>query len=293
MKLGEIYTSIPDEGFKILAAIERGLNKYEYVPVSYIYDKTRIHAEKLNVLLNTLNNIKVIRRKLGTEVGYRLTYLGLNVLSLHSLARRGIIVAIGNVVGIGKESEVYEALGPGNIRLSIKFHMVGKTSFKKTEKSRAYVLERELPNWISESKLSAQREYRALEKLSVETEYVCKPIAYNRNAVVTEFIEGIELYKLKNISNPLNVFNKIIEVIKIAYRKANIIHGDLSEYNVMIKLPEEDPIIIDWPQYFYAHHPNAELYLRRDVCQISNFFKKRFGLNIDCDEVLEQVKNFA
>ncbi|WP_228009447.1 RIO1 family regulatory kinase/ATPase domain-containing protein [Fervidicoccus fontis] len=287
--MGELYLKIPNEGFKILIAIESGLHKYEYVPISYIHQKARISSEKMNSILNLLSSLKLIRRQIGSIVGYKLTYLGLNMISLSAIVRKGLVTAIGDLTNVGKESEIYEAIGPGNLRLALKFHMVGRRSFKKTERLRSYVLEQRTSNWFDESKISAQREYKALDILSKYTKYVSEVVGYNRNLVVMKYVEGVELYKIKELKNPETVFLKILEVIDIAYNKVGIVHGDLSEYNIIIKLPDEIPVLIDWPQYFDKNHPNANSYLKRDIYNVCTFFNKKYNSQLNCEEFFIKI----
>jgi RIO kinase 2 len=65
--------------------------------------------------------------------------------------------------------------------------------------------------------------------------------------------------------------------VKRAYVKAGVIHADLSEYNIILK-PDMHVLIIDWPQYVTAGHPNAEELLMRDVKNVLKYFSRRYGL---------------
>jgi RIO kinase 2 len=291
VNLAEIYNTIPEEGFRILFIIEGALTKYEYVPVGYIASKTRYPPKKLDLLLGLLNSKKLVQRRIGRDVGYKLTFKGLDVIAIYSLVRRGVIKAIGDKIRVGKESDIYEALGPGDVRYALKLHRVGRTSFKRTVLLRPYVLEKESPNWLQESKLSAQREYRILGELIKHTSYVPKPIAYSRHCVVTEFIEGIELYKVRAISDPLSFMKKVLQVVDIAYNNVGIVHGDLSEYNILVRYPDEEPVIIDWPQYVYKEHPSSKQLLERDVYYVVRYFNRRFGIKEDWRKYFERIIN--
>ena len=287
--LGIMYKSLDSEALRVLHAIEQGMKKHEYVPVDYIAKVTKIPPKRLDAILSFLDSKKVIRRRVGYTVGYRLVFLGLDMLAIDSLVKRGVLAAIGERIGVGKESDIYEALNPAQERLALKLHRIGRTSFKKTKRVRPYVFVRETPDWLSESKLSAQREFKALQELSVHTKHVPKPVAYNRHAVVTEFIEGVELYRVKSLENPREVLEGIVEVIKVAYGKVGIVHGDLSEYNIMISYPTERPMIIDWPQYLCKDYPHAMETLKRDVYYVVRYFNKRFSLNVNWESVLKEV----
>lgn len=289
MKLGEIYKNIPNEGFKVLSIIDSYLNKFEYVPQALLVSKVRLNPGKMEELLERLVSLSLIKRRIGSEVGYRLTYLGLSLLSLKGLVDREIVKAIGDKIGVGKESEIYEALSPVGTRLSVKFHMVGKGSFKKIVKVRIHAQKRNIASWLIESKHNAAREYRALILLSQYTYNIPNPIGYNRNAVVTEFIEGIELYRITSLTDSKTTFAKIMNTIATAYICAGIIHGDLSEYNVLVRMPDEEPFIIDWPQYVTKDSQNSRELLKRDICYISRYFKKRFKINLDCEHQYEKI----
>ncbi|MEM0114855.1 MAG: RIO1 family regulatory kinase/ATPase [Fervidicoccaceae archaeon] len=291
MKLGEIYRKVPQRAFGILSLVESLLPKYEYVPQELISSRIRLNPSELERLLELLVSLSLLQRRIGKGVGYRLTYLGLNILSLRGLVNRGIIGAIGDKIGVGKESEIYEALSPAQTRLSIKFHMVGRDSFKQFVRVRGFAAGTGFSNWLLKSKLNAMREYRAITRLSQYTDGVLRPFGFNKNAVVTEFVEGIELYKAPSLSDPRRAFEEIIRIIELSYSCAGIVHGDLSEYNVLVRMPDEKPIIIDWPQYIEKNHHSASELLRRDVCYISRYFKKKFGLTEDCSMLYERILN--
>jgi RIO kinase 1 len=105
------------------------------------------------------------------------------------------------------------------------------------------------------------------------------------------------LLKDTNIAYPERVFDLIIESVFALYR-AFIIHGDLSEYNIL--LFKKDPWIIDFPQAIdFASRPGRHRVLNegrtillRDIKNIVQFFS-RHGISADpealCDECMEQV----
>ena len=70
--------------------------------------------------------------------------------------------------------------------------------------------------------------------------------------------------------------------------KAKVIHGDLSEYNVILK-PDGHILIIDWPQYVKTDQVNASELLERDLLNIVTFFKRRFKIKIQVQEVRDYV----
>jgi RIO kinase 1 len=61
------------------------------------------------------------------------------------------------------------------------------------------------------------------------------------------------------------------------YRKADLVHGDLSEYNIMMW--KNKPVIFDVAQAVPTSHPMAEFFLRRDLTNVNRFFK-RLGVKV-------------
>lgn len=61
------------------------------------------------------------------------------------------------------------------------------------------------------------------------------------------------------------------------YQSCNLVHGDLSEYNILWY--NESPVIIDVSQSVEHAHPLAHEFLRKDISNIFDFFAKR-GLKL-------------
>ncbi|AEM38668.1 Non-specific serine/threonine protein kinase [Pyrolobus fumarii 1A] len=287
------YKKLVDRDFRVLYAVEREMPRYEYVPVEVIERVSGLPSSHVKLSLDKLNKLKLLQRRLGAYIGYRLTWMGFDILALKSLVDRGIIEALGDKLGVGKESDVYSALAPGGKRVIIKFHKIGRTSFQHVVKFRPYAAERPWASWMFVAKLSAEREYRALEELFKVGARVPKPIARSRHAVVIDYVEGVELYEYREAQDPEGMLEKILDTVKKAYLEVGIVHGDLSEYNILVTLTEEgeeEPLIIDWPQYVEKDHPMAEHLLRRDVEYVVRFFRRRFRVTLDIEKAIKFVK---
>jgi len=70
---------------------------------------------------------------------------------------------------------------------------------------------------------------------------------------------------------------------------AHLIHGDLSEYNVLVNECREF-VFIDWPQSVSRNDPGASGLLNRDVSNVVNFFRKNYRLSISVQEALDFVQ---
>ena len=95
-----------------------------------------------------------------------------------------------------------------------------------------------------------------------------------------EFIgkNGTSAPLLKNhqLKKPQKTYLTIIEYLSQLYKKAKLVHGDISEYNIMIQ--DESPIIFDMAQSVSIKHPLADTLLYRDIYNLNRFFTRQ---NVD------------
>ncbi len=282
IQLAQRFLSLRPEDITVLRAIEVGMRRREWVPLEEISSISRIPASKADYYLRLLSGRKLVRYTKEPYEGYQIDFDAYDLLALHDLVRRGFVASLGDKLGVGKESVVYEALD--EIPLVVKFHREGRTSFSKVRRVREYLKDRPKIAWIYASSLAAKREFDAMQKL-YPTVSVPKPVARSRHAVVMERVPG-ELLVKTPLDEPDRFLTRILEDIKKAYR-LGVIHADLSEYNVIVA---DDITIIDWPQAVGVEHENAEELLERDVCNILKYFKRRYKIELNPEEVLRTIK---
>lgn len=290
MKIGLIYRLLGKNEFLVLRTIEKMILRYEFVPVEVIVKYTKMPENKVSLTVDKLNRLKLVKtQRMGGRRFVKLTYLGLDMIAINSLARRNLVEAIGDKIGVGKESDLYVVLLPGGEEAVAKFLRIGRTSFRKTRIVRDWA-EDPRYTWFIQSKIAAEKEYTALKELTSVGGLVPHPVARDRHVVVVEYIKGVELYLKPDLNDPVGVYRSIVETLRLAYSKVGIIHGDLSEYNVLVSSETDKAYIIDWPQYVYRGDPRAEELLKRDVTCITRFFVKNYGLKMDPKTVYEYIK---
>lgn len=271
----ELLLELSKEDFRILQAIEIGMITSEYVPVDSIIELSKLTPD---VVINNLDHLHfkdlIIRWK-GQYLGYQLSHHGYDVLAFRALSERDSIIAIGTELGKGKESDVFVAYDEERKALVAKVHRVGRPSFQRSKKLRVYVGKRGHINWLYKSRLSAEREFEGLTIANKFKAKVPKAIDTNRHVVVMEFYDGTELVNFPELKKPIKIFNGIISQIQKLFLKGHIVHGDLSEYNIIIS-PKQDFILIDFPQFLKADHANASEFLLRDIKNICRYFKKKY-----------------
>jgi len=283
-----VFRELENEDFRVLQVIETAMSKHEFVPKEQIAKFTKLDlARDTDFRINRLSKLGLIYQMRGAYTGYTLNYAGYDCLAINGLVKANVLEAFGKPLGVGKEADVYDALDPKSERIAVKFHRLGRISFRQIIRKRSYSTQRSA-SWLYQSRLAAEREYEALKLLFPHHIAVPEPISQNRHVIAMGMIEGGELAEYKEISKPKTIMKEILRNIRKAYLKANIIHGDLSEYNVILK-PDRHILIIDWPQYITREHPNAEELLTRDVQNILHYFKRKHKLNADLKEAVEYV----
>jgi len=284
-----IYRDLEPEDFRVLSAIELEMSRHRYVPMSDIVRVCRLPEKEVEYRLSRLDGFGLIYRWVGFYVGYALNTAGYDCLAINALVKADVLEAFGKPLGVGKESDVYDALTPSGERVAVKMHRLGRTSFRQTRRVRSYVADRKHISWLYQSRLAAEREFEALKILYPCGVSVPKPVSQNRHIVVMGMIEGEELSRVIEMPEPKGVLEEILLNVRKAYLEAGVIHADLSEFNVILK-PDLHILIIDWPQYVRLDHPNADDYLRRDLRNILRFFSRKFGVEGDLEEAVMYVK---
>jgi RIO kinase 1 len=198
---------------------------------------------------------------------------------LNKLLKAGTINRIEGIISAGKEANVYLAYGPNNEEYAIKIYKIDANTSKWM---RNYIIGdprfKKVPNNISKIiYLWASKEYKNLKRAYKAGLSVPEPIYTKNNLLIMEYIgfESIPAPKLKEIKAPkdsVNLLNEVLYFIKNLYQKANLVHGDLSEFNILYH--NQKPVVIDISQAVTIHHPKAEVYLVRDITNIFNYFEK-------------------
>jgi RIO kinase 2 len=282
-----VFRTLENEDFKVLQVIETGMSKHEFVSKEEIAKFTKFDlARDTDFRLSRLDKLGLIYRMRGPYVGYTLNYTGYDCLAINALVKAGVLEAFGKPLGVGKEADVYDALNPKGERIAMKFHRLGRISFRQTRQKRGYTTEH--ISWLFQSRLAAEKEFQALRLLFPYKVAVPAPISQNRHVIAMGMIEGAELAEWKQIRKPEKVLKEILRNVRKAYLKTGVIHADLSEYNVILK-PDMHILIIDWPQYVTKDHPNAEELLTRDVKNVLHYFDRKHMLKVKLDEALKYV----
>jgi len=274
----------------ILRVLDGIRGSFEYAWSKKIIEKLPYKAEVVKKRLLKLNKLKMIEIKnYEKEVGCKILQKGLDILAIWNFKKHGIIKYILTKIGEGKESVIYSAISPSNEYLILKFHRYYAAEFEKIKKSLAFSAiklrgeELRIEDYkIDIPKAKAQVEFYTMKKLWEKGFKVPKPIDLDRHVVSMEMIydfPGIPSKLLKDVilEDPKMMKEEIVNEYLNIVEKGQIVHGDFSEFNVMVK-QNGNFFIIDWPQAVPTTYELAEELKKKDLENILNFFKKKYNV---------------
>ncbi|MGQ9479121.1 MAG: serine protein kinase RIO [Thermoproteota archaeon] len=215
--------------------------------------------------------------------------------TIYDFLRKGVLKEFNGVISAGKESRVYHAIGEGNMEFAVKIYLTVNLEIRKMM-LKYIVGDKRFEKFRRDSRslvhIWARKEYANLSAMYGAGLSVPKPLYVQKNVLIMEFIgENGEraplLREVSELSSPEKTYVEIINFIVESYKKAGLVHGDLSEYNVMIW--RDKPVIIDVSQAVSVTHPLAEDLLIRDINNINRFFKRK-GWIAELTPVKEVVK---
>ncbi|MFW5929135.1 MAG: RIO1 family regulatory kinase/ATPase, partial [Halobacteriota archaeon] len=118
---------------------------------------------------------------------------------------------------------------------------------------------------------------------------VPRPLGHERNVLAMEFVGTAErpAPRLHDVplDNPGTAYEVLATYVERLY-DAGLVHGDLSEYNVLVD--GSDLVVIDLGQAVTLGHPNADELLRQDLRNLVRFFSER-GVDADVEDLHARV----
>ena len=125
------------------------------------------------------------------------------------------------------------------------------------------------------------RNYRRIHAAGINTP---QPVLLKSHVLIMEFlgVNGWPSPRVKdaNLSEKRlrEAYVQTIVIMRRMYQKCKLVHGDLSEYNLLWH--NNEVYVIDVSQSVETDHPSALDFLRKDASNVNDFFHKAGNLNV-------------
>ncbi|NEU55438.1 serine/threonine-protein kinase Rio1 [Halorussus sp. MSC15.2] len=216
--------------------------------------------------------------------------------ALYKLVQDGYVQAFGGPLSSGKEANVYSALGSEERgEVAVKVYRINASDFRDM---REYLVGDPRFEELGGNKKRVvlawtRKEFANLKRARKAGVRVPEPIAVQRNVLVMEFLgsDGERAPTLDDarLENPETTFEVVREYMRRLY-DAGLVHGDLSEYNIIVH--DGELVIIDLGQAVTIHHPNSGEFLTRDCANVASFFQRQ-GMDVRGDELEAWIRDNA
>ena len=220
---------------------------------------------------------------------------------LLQMINRNVVSEVNGCLSTGKEANVYHAISipqeegsavaVAPLHRAIKVYKTSILIFKDRDK---YVTgEHRFKQGYSKSnnrsmvKVWAEKEMRNLKRIQASGLPCPEPIHLRLHVLVMGFLgdkKGAPAPRLKDVEllgSDIErrwklLYLQLLGYMRIMYQTCRLVHADLSEYNVLYH--EEKLWLIDVSQSVEHDHPRSLEFLRMDIKNVSEFFRRK-GVN--------------
>lgn len=214
---------------------------------------------------------------------------------LLQMINRGLVSEIHGCLSTGKEANVYHAMSISQededaapLHRAIKVYKTSILVFKDRDK---YVTgEFRFRQGYNKSnnramvKLWAEKEMRNLRRIHAAGIPCPEPIFLRLHVLVMGFIgssKGLGAPRLKYVDFKIPepetrwraLYIELLGYMRVMYQTCRLVHADLSEYNILYH--KERLYIIDVSQSVEHDHPRSLEFLRMDIKNVSDFFRRK------------------
>jgi len=205
------------------------------------------------------------------------------LLALYKLVHKKWLSVIGGSISTGKEANVFYGERNG-VSVAIKIYRIRTANFTTMS---SYITGDRRFSRVKKSRKElvfawTRKEFSNLARAHEVGIAVPEPLVWDRDILLMSYLGENEIpypqLKHADMKDPAVVYGTILKYIDILYNKAELVHGDLSEFNILYG---DQPYLIDMGQSVTRDHPRAYQFLMRDIRNINRFFKNRCDVRND------------
>lgn len=214
------------------------------------------------------------------------------LLLIAKLISDGVLSTVDYPVSTGKEGNVFHATASDGGALAVKIYRVSNATFKNISR---YILGDPRFRNVRRTQQDiiyawAQKEYKNLLGMAAAGARVPKAIEQQNNILVMSYIgdetRPAPLLREVRLDDPQAGFQDLLESMK-AIHTAGLVHGDLSEYNVLVW--DGHLWVIDCGQAVPWKHGHAAEWFARDCRNVARYFR-RLGVDTSPEALAKAVR---
>jgi len=201
------------------------------------------------------------------------------LLNLAKLISEGVLATLDYPVSTGKEANVFHGTGPDGRGKAVKIYRINTATFRDI--ARYIEGDRRFKGVKRGTKSTilawARKEHKNLLRMADAGVRVPRPYNFLKGVLLMELVtddNGDAAPRLNDLvltAEQSRAYHRTLITQVVRMLCAGVIHGDLSEYNVLVG--GEGPVIIDLPQAIdAAGNNNARSMLERDVANLAAYF---------------------
>lgn len=204
-------------------------------------------------------------------------------LLLYKLVNSNVLQEVNGCVSTGKEANVYFAVSGDGSASAVKVYKTSILVFKDREQYVAGEFRFQRYCKSNPRKMVrtwAEKEARNLTRLVNAGILAPRVKILRQHILVMDFIgeDGWPAPRLKEVKFPSattmdRCYVELCVMMRIMYQTCKLVHGDLSEYNLLFH--EGRVWVIDVSQSVEHDHPQATHFLRRDIVNVNAFFRSK------------------
>ncbi len=189
------------------------------------------------------------------------------LLALYKLVHKKWLSVIGGSISTGKEANVFYGERDG-VGVAIKIYRIRTANFTTMS---SYITGDRRFSRVKKSRKElvfawTRKEFSNLVRAQDAGIPVPEPLVWDRNILIMSYLGENEIPypQLKNadFNDAAGIYATLMKYIDLLYNKAELVHGDLSEFNILYG---EKPYLIDMGQSVTRDHPRAYQFLMRDI----------------------------
>ncbi len=218
------------------------------------------------------------------------------LMTVYKLLDKGIIGQLHGAISAGKESKIYWGRNPSGRELAVKIYLTttaefrrgmmmyieGDARFKRVKHGRKPMIYA----W-------ALKEFKNLDRAFKAGVNVPEPMHVEKNVLIMSFVgdngNPAPLLRDVELENPSETYREIMAQVRDLWKKARLVHGDLSEFNIMVW--DGKTVIFDVSQSVLTDSRLSPKLLERDIINLNKFFTKQGVETLDTQEAIRWIQD--